>query len=103
MKYTEIKNRFNELEYLNLGIIKDINLSKMTYKELNKLKNEVLSSYLRFDSIQEYEEAETLKLRIIEEILLCKMNIRESKRLSIDGALADLEMFYKQNGSIYLS
>jgi hypothetical protein len=103
MKFDDIKNRFEELEYLNVGTIRDINLNKIIYLQLSNLRNELMSSHFKFNSIDEYDDAELLKLRIQEELLFCKMNIRDFKGLPIFDLMNELDELYSNNGNKYTS
>lgn len=103
MKFLEIRNKFEELSYINMGDIKDIDINKMLFRELNNLKSEIMSSYFVFDTIEGYTEMETLKLKIVEEMLLCSINIREHKGLPLQDSLVELENFYRKCDSKYIS
>lgn len=98
MKLTELREKLDKIldrrmkKFYSIGELSEI------YKDLIKLKDEIINFSLIGLTIEEIEELDYIKFRMIEELYLVEIDLRELNKMNIQVAQQKLEVLYKING-----
>ena len=101
MNYRELKDRYYKLEKMNSVISINNKTVNEVLEGLETLRDEFLSTYFEFETIDQFQELEDIKIKITENILLCKLSSNAFKGISNIQLEKDLDDFYSSNGRVH--
>lgn len=98
MKLEELRKKSDEVLDRRMKRFYSIRELSEIYKDLIKLKDEIINSSLIGLTIEEIEELDYIKFRMLEELYLVEIDIKEKSGLDTKIIQEKLEALYKING-----